>query len=262
MKLDETTRWRDRVARTAAVFFFLFICAAFDGLIALYRQPVNSSYAMPGESVRLNGPLPTDSRGLEDLGYTSDNDWLRLSFDEVFAGFWLGGRMWRGTLSVDPAAASGEYRVSVSVGEETPQKKPTVFTVFVYRTDGELRGYSYSLLRRSLDLNSWWTAAVFLVLMGLSVGFVYVLSERRESLLAGQGMADIYRISNADGRCEVAFALGTVHGVGIGSKLEILDGPGQVLGQVEVVRTSETDSIAQVEPGVEVKPGHMVRKTD
>ncbi|MCE5243929.1 MAG: hypothetical protein ABFD98_03505 [Syntrophobacteraceae bacterium] len=261
MRLEETTRWRDRVARTAAVFFVLFVCAAFDGLIALYRQPVNSSYAMPGESVRLNGPLPVDSKGLEELSSTSDNDALRLTFDEVFAGFWLGGRMWRGTLSVGPAAASGEYHVSVSVEEETPQKNPTVFTVFVYRTDGELRGYSYSFLRRSLDLNSWWTAAAFLVFMGLTVSLVYMFSSRRESLLAEVGMADIYRISHEDGRCEVAFALGTLHGVVIGSKLEILDGPGRVLGQVEVVRISETDSIAEVEPGVAVEPGHMVRKT-
>ena len=261
MSVDTTTKWRDWVARVAAVFFFFFVCAAFDGLIAYYRLPVNSNYVMPGESLKLTGPLPVEGAGLQDLRYETDGDSLRLDFQEVFTGFWMGGRMWRGVLTTGADTPSGVYHVAVDWGEESPKKPPTVFTLFVYRGDKELRGFSTSYLRKYLDLHSWWTAASFLALLCSTIGLVYLLSSRRESLLAKAGMADIYRIAKIDERVEVAFALGTRHGIDVGSALELLDGSGKAQGRVKVQKVSETDSIAEVvDWGGELEPGYMVRR--
>ena len=262
MNLEETTRWRDRIGKVAAVFFFLFAGACFDGLIALYRQPVDSSYLMPGESVKINGAMSANAKGLEDLDYSTDSEYIHLSFDEIFSSYWMGGRMWRGTLTVSPEAVSGQYHATVRSGDEVAQKQPPVFTVFVYHGPDELRNLSNSIIRRHLDLNPWRTAVAFLAFLCLTVGIVYLFSRRRESLLAEAGMADIFRIEKIDERYEVAFGLGTRHGIGIGAHLALLDGSGQVRGRVEVKRISATDSIAEVESNTEAEPGYMVRKEE
>ena len=100
MDLYQISQKRSLLGKVGAALCGLLFLALLDGLIAQFRQPQNVFKVLPGESVEINGPLPWDVKGVEELAYSGDSEHLRLTFVTLHKGYFLGGDRWLGQLSV------------------------------------------------------------------------------------------------------------------------------------------------------------------
>jgi len=258
MNIDRVTYWRELVGKAGALFCFIFLVAAVDGIVSNFRQPDNLIRLLPGESIEVNGSLKEKVETVEDLGCVADSDRIELTFETLHPGFWLGGYMWRGLLKVSPTIAPGEYSVKVAPKGGDPSKFSSIFRVEVYPDYESYRQSSKSFMRKYLDVSPWWVLGVFVLSTFFAFATVYLLSQKRESLLALEGKAELYLIEDSEAGCIVSFGLGTIHGVRPGTVLTVTDRLGSAVGSAEVRESSKTDSKAAVKSDCKIKPGFMV----
>lgn len=258
MNLDQASRWRNLAGKAGAFFCILMVIGVFDALIAQFRQPPNVLHVLPGTSVEINGSLEEKVRGIQDLTYISSSDLIRLSFETTHPGFWFGGQMWCGRLTIRPHIEPGEYSLTVIPKGKKPQKSRLVFRIKVYPDLSSHQQSFKSLIRRYLGISPWWVAVFFLPLTVLMFGMVFYLSQKTEYLMAQEGKAEVYRVKKGEAGYEIAFGLGTRHGVQPGSRLILLNESGQPVGTAEVREASETDSVAITGLDCVVKPGYIV----
>ncbi len=256
--LEQISRWRTLLGKVGALCCLLMFLALLDGLVARFQEPFNVLKVLPGMSLEINGPLQEEVHDVRDLTYAGSSQHLRLSFDAVHKGYFLGGDMWRGRLRVDPQAPPGEYTLAVGIKGKTPAKPLPPYRVLVFADPWSRQRSEKSLLRRYWGLSPWATAASFLPVIFLFFGGVFYLSQKRERLLAGLGRAEIYRVASRDGECVIGFGLGTDQGLQPGSRLRILDDQDQEVGTGEVQESTATDSLALVRSDREIKPGYVV----
>lgn len=258
MNLEQISVLRKFARRIGAIFFILIFVAVIDGCIAKFREPINVFNILPGQSAKVDGPLDLKIQDIKELTYTSTSDNVRLSFDAIQAGFWLGGNMWIGTVTTDKLIPPGEYDVTVYTRGETDIKKKFVFRIKVFKDYASYRQSFKSVIRRYLDFSPWWILLFCLPLSALTVGIVFFLSKRFEELLAREGKAEIYRIIRGDNGCEISFGLGTNHGIQPGARLSLLNESGHPAGSAVVQKVTETDSSAIVGLDYTVKEGDIV----
>jgi hypothetical protein len=258
MTLDSVNRWRSLAGRAAALFCLLFLLSALDGLVSLLSQTPNDLRLLPGAAAAINGSASPAIRELQDLEYGASSDLMAVSFEKIHPGYWLGGLMWRGTLTTHPSIAPGEYRVEVRAKGEPSEKPMTAFRVNIFADPASLQQSSDSVIQRYTGQSPWSALALWLPLALGCVGIVYFCSQKRERFLRQEGKADIYRIAKTEAGDEVAFALGTGQGIRDGAVLRLLDREGIPVGDVVVKETYPNDAIATVPPDCSVKPGYMV----
>lgn len=260
MKLEQATSWRNLSGKICTVLSFLLFFSVMDGIVALFRHPPNLLEVLPGESRDISGYLRTETSDLKTLHFESGSELVKVSFLDVGKGYWLGGNTWRGQVSVDRNVPPGDVTVTVrQVGD--PSGKPLmVYLVRVYRDAEAMREASKSLIRRYGNISPWilMAAMVPAVLLGLSAN--YLLSTRRDRLLADAGEAEIYHVLGlGDEGFLVSFGLGTAHGLKPGMALTVLDRAGNHLCSIEVDQVFEKDAKAKVPKECSVKIGHVVR---
>jgi len=258
MELNRVARWRNYAGKAGALFALLAMLSVLDGLIARFREPADLIRALPGEMVDVNGPLREALPSLKDLIYTSDSEDISISFLELQRGYFLGGNMWRGRLTVSPQTPPGEYRLSVMVWERPAAAPPLTFRILVYADPGNRQTQAKSLWRRYAGVSPWLAAAFCLPGILLSFGGVFLLSQKMEALLTRVGRAEIYRVVKKDGDWLIAFGLGSTHGVKVGATVTLLDPEGLPVGQATVVEVTATDAAAAVSTPQEIHPGYLV----
>lgn len=260
MNLDQITAWRNRISRLAALFCAVFLISSLDGLVALFRQPANILLLLPGESERVNGPIRDSSLDLTNLLYVSSSPDIRLSFEGTQSGFWLGGSMWRGAVHVSNGAVPGEYTLDVREKSDPSQKPTSIFVVQVFPDQKARREAATSLILRLSGISPWWVFGGAFLLAAVAFGAVYLLSQKRDFLLAEAGMAEIYRIARVDGGYEIAFGLGKKNGIAAGDQLPLFDIAGNEVGVAFVESVYESDATARVGSDCKVKPGYFVSR--
>ncbi len=241
----------------AALCIFLFLAVA-DGLVALFRQPPNVLKVLPGESVEINGDVPGEINHLQELQHSSTTGGLTLAVQELHKGYFLGGAMWRGRLTVSPNLAPGEYLLTVSTKSLPRGQAQPFFRVLVFGSVQARLRSSTSLIQRHTGYSPWTVAAAFFPFILLVFGLVFLLSQRRETLLRQQGQAEIYRLVRDDTGWTIRFGLGAAQGLTPGVRLVILDEAGRTVGAAAVKEVGETDSWAVVSGDQEVKIGYLV----
>ncbi len=258
MTLD-TVNYRRRLAgKAAALCCLLFFLSAVDGMLSRFGQSAGELRLLPGESTPVNGSASEGVRDPQDLKYTGDSDLIRLSFEKIHTGFWLGGLMWRGELTTSTDIKAGDYTVTVSSRNEPSGKPLTVFRVRIFGSAASLQEISASIIQRYTGVSPWWSAVLFFPLAIVFSGIVYLCSQRREQLLRQEGKAEIYRISRKDDEYEVSFALGTKQGVRAGSVLTLFDKTGVPVGSVTVREAYKEDATAVVTADCVPEPGFIV----
>lgn len=260
MKLEQVTSWRNLSGKICTVFSLLLFFSVMDGIVALFRHPPNLLDVLPGESRDISGYLRTETSDLRTLHFESGSELVDVSFLEVGKGYWLGGNTWRGQVSVDKNVPPGDIPVTIrQVGD--PSGKPLmVYLVRVYGDAEAMREASKSIIRRYWNISPWLLMAgmVPAVLLGLSAN--YLLSTRRDQLLAEVGEAEIYHVlRRGDEGYLVSFGLGTAQGLQPGMPLTVLDRAGNHLCSIEVDQVFEKDAKAKVPKECAVKIGHVVR---
>ena len=94
----------------------------------------------------------------------------------------------------------------------------------------------------------------------LAFGAVFLLSGKREALLAATGQAEVYQVTGGDGGWEIRFGLGTAHGISPGARVAIYDEAGQQVGTGTVEVCNQKVSVAQATSDQPIKAGYLVSR--
>jgi hypothetical protein len=260
MDLGQVTRWRDLASKIATAFCVIALLVLVDGLLVHFREPANLVKVLPGAVTAINGELTDEAHQIEDLTFTSDSNQLTVTFEAIHKGYFLGGDMWRGRLIVGPQISPGEYSLSVLPRRSASPRKAPAFRILVFPEALSLQKSSTSLVRRWFGISAFQVAAGCLPGILLAFGAVYLLSGRREALLAASGQAEIYRVTRGDDGYEIRFGLGTAHGISPGARVAIYDEMGQQMGTGTVEVCNQKVSVAQATSDQPIKAGYLVSR--
>jgi hypothetical protein len=248
-------RRRRRVAGCCGTLVCLLLVAAVaDGLQAMMRTGTDRHALLAGERVSVTGPMPPSAGSPEELLVSSSSPDVRLVVDRGFRSFWLGGRMWQGTLEALADAPPGEHQVAVQAAGSADR---LLYRVALYRDARERERRSPSLLQRHAGLQPFAAAAALLPVV-LAIFFtVFLLSQRLERLMLELGKAEIYMLKKTPAGLQVTFGMGTRQGLSPGMRLEVLDEAGLVIAQARITQCGARDATAVVERGGPVEVGHV-----
>jgi hypothetical protein len=260
MDLGQVNRRRDLASKIAAAFCVIAFLGLVDGLLVHFREPANLVKVLPGAVTAINGELTDEAHKVQDLTFTSDSDQLKVTFEAIHKGYFLGGDMWRGRLIVGPGIAPGEYSLAVLPKRTISPRKAPAFRILVFADALSLQKSSTSIIRRWFGISAFSVSAGCLPGILLAFGAVYWLSGRREALLAAAGQAEVYRVTGGDGGWEIRFALGTAHGISPGAGVAVYDEGGQQVGTGTVEASNRRVSVAQVTSDQAIKVGYMVSR--
>ena len=168
--------------------------------------------------------------------------------------------MWRGRLSVGRHISPGEYSLSVLPKHTVSPRKAPAFRIIVFPDALSLQKSSTSLIRRWFGISAFIVAAGCLPGILLGFGAVFLLSDKRESLLAAAGKAEVYRVTRTESGYEIRFALGASHGIGPGTKVFIHNDAGRQVGTGTVEAANQMNSVAQATCDQEIKVGYLVSR--
>jgi hypothetical protein len=258
MDMEQVTRYRDLASKIGAALCVIALLALLDGLLVHFREPASLVKVLPGAVTQINGEVIGEARGIQELTFISDTDQLQVVFEAIQSGYFLGGAMWRGRLTVGPQLAPGEYSLKVFAKKGVSPRQAPSFRVVVFADEASLRQSSASLFRRWLGLSAFVVAAGCLPLILMAFGGVYLLSGARERLLAAGGQAEVYQVRRREGGLEIRFGLGTAQGLKPGVTVRLSDPQGRTVGTAEVAAASKTDSLAVVPGDQEIKAGYLV----
>ena len=224
--------WRGRRSSASKIAGAFCVIAFWpdDGLLVHFREPANLVKVLPGAVTAINGELTDEAHDVQDLTFTSDSDQLTVNFEAIHKGYFLGGDMWRGRLIVGPDISPGEYNLAVLPKRAASSRKAPAFRILVFPDALSLQKSSTSLVRRRFGVSAFAVAAGCLPGILLAFGAVYLLSGRREALLAATGQAEVYQVTRGDGGYEIRFGLGTAHGISPGARVAIYDASGPAGG--------------------------------
>jgi hypothetical protein len=261
MELPALDRRRTQAGWAAALVCLLLVLGILDGLIARFRQPLNVFHLLPGQAEDIDGPVPDQAGGLQDLGFVSSSPEITLQFQSQEKGFWLGTPLWRGQIRVSDRIRPGDYQVRVIARPKGPQPSSPVFLIRIYADAPALQKNSPSFVRRIFGLSPWRLVLFLLPLVAGVLGWIFLLSAKRDKLLLREGRAEIYRVRRIEtGGHEITFGLGEAQGVRKGDMLDLFDDRGRPLGEVKVLIAEEGDAVAEVGPTQAVLPGYLVAK--
>ncbi len=260
MDLDRIGAWKNRISLAGAVLCCLFTISVIDGGVWYLRLPFNSLRLLPGESVNLTGPMAPEVGAIDGMGFETDSAAVCVSFEGVFSGFWMGARMWRGRIYLSPDIAAGDYLVSVFGKEDRKRVGANTFHLMVYKDREAYLAASNSLILRYSGLSPWAAAGFFFSMALLACLLLYVMSGKKDRLMARQGEAEVFHVREDETGVSIYFGLGRIHGIETGSELLLLDSKRRLLGKIRVESVSDTDGVAKVDALSEAKPGCLVKR--
>ncbi|MEJ5357046.1 MAG: hypothetical protein WHT06_00105 [Desulfobacterales bacterium] len=245
MDLARTDRAAKRLGRVGLVVFLVFFAFLLDSCVARFREPLFTVNLLPGESAWVDGMLDPEVKDLARLEVESEDETVRLRLDRIQQGFWLGGTMWVGEVTVAPGASPGARELRVRLREKPPEEPPVGAWRVVVHTDADsLRRSRLSLLRRHFGIAPGLAALACVPLLALVLLRGYLLGRRRERLLAAEGFAEIFLSRSVPGGTEVFFGLFPEAGVAPGGTVAILDREGRPIAAARVERTDGRNALA------------------
>jgi len=260
MDLGQVARWRDLASKIGAAFCVIALLVMIDGLLVHFRERANLVKVLPGANVQINGELTDEANHVQDLTFVSSSDQLTVTFEAIHKGYFLGGDMWRGWLIVGPGISPGEYNLAVLPKRTVSPRKAPAFRILVFSDALSLQKSSTSLVRRWFGISAFVVAAGCLPGILLAFGAVFLLSGKREALLAATGQAEVYQVIRGDDGFEIRFGLGTAHGISPGARVAIYDEGGQQVGTGTVEVCNRKVSVAQATSDQPIKAGYLVSR--
>ena len=252
------SKWRAVLQKTSSIFLLIVVICLIDSCQAKFRQPINILHLLPGETETVSGILNRHVKDVNELKHKSNSNLITLSITSTYSGFWFGTPGWNGQLTVNPDIAPGLYTLTVAPEENTPKDEQFVLYVAVHPDAASLRKTFTSLIMRFSGVHPWKIVAFMLPLTILTFGAVFLLSRKIESLMANSGSAEVFWMRVADEGYEIAFGLGTKHGIRPGDRLSLFNDKSEKVGTVEVRKVSKSNSVAMAGFDSEVRTGYMV----
>lgn len=261
MTRQTLSAWRNLAAWLGTICLFLFLACLIDGSQAGGRKDPNVSELLPGQSLKISGPMPKDAEKLEHLRIASSQPELGLKLEETYSGFWLGGQLWRAEVSVPASLAPGDYPVSLSARNETSPKFTQNFTMRVFPDERAMDAVSLSLVKRNTGASPF-VLASFLLPLGIAFGVVSTLLSRRlAELLRTLGLGQVFRVQKTEEGLRVFYPLGSRDGLAVGDTVEFLAPKGESVlysAPVDVIRADDAESVLPL--GTKPPLSALVRK--
>jgi hypothetical protein len=260
MTPDRILRWRRWAGIAGSIFCLLSLLAVIDALVARFKQPLSLFQVLPGTVLEIQGPLREAVDTPNKLAFQCDSREIRIIFDGVQTGYWMGGYLWRGRLVIGPETRPGLYSLKV-IGPGKAATPP--FPPFQIRVFGNAETYRRnlpSLVQRYAGVVPW-VAGVLAFIPALGFfALVFFLSQKIDRLLAEEGRAEIYRVRQTELGIEISFGLGRDQGLEEGTLLNLFNEKGQPLGTVEVRTVTSGDAVALATEEQRVRPGFWLAK--
>lgn len=260
MNLEQISGVRRKLGLMGALFCLVFFFGVADSVLMQMLKEHFTVNMLPGESIKVNGPMPERIREASELTYVSETRSIVVEIERVHTGYWLGGNLWNGRVKAVDFITPGSYRFMVRPVEFEEDEAFPIFTAYVYASQSELRQNSESIIYRNFGFMPWWVSAAALPAALFFFWLVIRLSRQTESLLLKAGKAEIVRIKRSGDKQEIAFGLGKRQGVEQGSALVLLDKSGNPLGSFRVAKAYDNSSLAIVTDKCPVTPGCMVSR--
>ncbi|MGA2401017.1 MAG: hypothetical protein ABSG91_04830 [Syntrophobacteraceae bacterium] len=261
MDLERITAWKNRIGLAGAALCCLFVISAIDGGVQYLRQPLNFLRLLPGESIKLTGPMAPGVRSIDGMEFETDSPAVSMSLEEVISGYWMGARMWRGRIDLSAHIVPGTYIVSVFGKEDRKRVGANTFQVTVYNDRASYLAGSKSLIMRYSGVSPWMAAGFFFSMVLLACMCLYLVSGKKDRLMAEQGEAEVFHVTRDETGISIYFGLGRLHGIERGLELQLLDSKRRPLGQVKVESVSDTNAMAEATRLSEVTTGCLVKRT-
>ena len=261
MDLKQTAiwgRWSGRLGSFLCILLFLVII---DGLVSRFREPLHRFSGLPGDRIAVSGSLAGKAEQVGELAYQTNSPDIQLEFEAIQTGFWLGGYLWNGHLSISPQTRPGGYQLTVQIKKTKPEKSSSLFQIDVYNDLRRLQRNSKSFLVSSIGIYPWQAGLFLIPFIALIFGFVFFLSHKTESLLEEQGKAEVYRVRKGETAYEISFGLGRKQGISPGSRLTLSNNRGQEIGSIRVAEVFESHSTAQVDLELSIRPGFIISRS-
>ena len=162
MSLHPLLPRRNIAAWLGALCFFLMLAALLDGIIAGGRKDPLINEVVPGESIKLSGPMPRDAERLDQLWLRAADPAIGLALEEVRTGFWLGGQQWQAEVTVPAQLGTGDHIISLSARNETSPKMTQTYTLRVFASPKALKDASLSLTTSTFGISPFFLAIIAL----------------------------------------------------------------------------------------------------
>ncbi len=250
-------RKRALLGKLGLLFIIMMAVSFLDGCVNRLLHPMNLVNILPGQSINVNAPLEKKVSDVKDLSYTSTSDMVKLQFDSIYSGFWVGGTEWRGVLTVDSNIKPGEYKLTINI-KGSDSKKPFVFIVRVHENMTDLNKSSMSLITRATGISPWIVFGSSILLIVMVIIIMLKLSNKIEFILLQNGQAEVFFVRKNEFVTEIAFGLGKKNNIKPGDVLNIYTEKGTPVGKVIVQKSTEENSIGIVKAEYNVKPGFIV----
>ena len=260
LNLEQLSSTRKKLGLAGAFFCLLFFFGVVDSALMQVLKKHFTVNLLPGQSIKVNGPMPERIKDRSELTYVSETRSLMVEIERVHTGYWLGGNLWNGRVKTLDNISPGEYRFMVRPVEFDQDEAFPIFTAHVYATQSALRENSKSIIFKNLGFMPWWLSALSLPMAVFFFWLVMRLSRQREQMLLKSGRAEIVRIKISGDKQEIAFGLGKKQGVEKGTSLTLFDESGNPLGSFKVAKAFDNSSLAIVTDKCPVTPGCMVAK--
>jgi hypothetical protein len=236
---------------TAALLFTALACLA-DALAAGFKGETRILQGIPGSKLPINALMPAGAETITDIRVLGGDDRITLVPEEVFTGFWLGGTMWRGSVSVSPDARPGTWTLTLEgppLAEKPKGMLPIIFTVTVHEDAMAQQKAAASFIMRHSGYEPFVVSALLagLAIPGGLAGFM--LSRRIEQLLTLEGKATVYMVKKSEEGTRATFSLGSENGIAPGMDVRFVNQAGQQTGEGQVVESQLTDSTATITSG-------------
>lgn len=258
-------RIEDRLTQCGQAAMIVGLIIAFalaDLLVAQIRKPPFTFDLLPGASVKVNGPMPERIKAPEELEFQSSSERMTLRIERVHTGYWLGGNLWNGKVTLAPDIPPGEHRFMVKPLEIEADEKFPLYTIRVHATPAEAMRQNPSLITRLLGIPPWWVIAAGLPLAALLFGAVFHFARIRERHLLRQGKAEIIRVKKKDDHLEIIFGLGLRDGIAIGSRVMLHDQDDRPLGMLKVAKIFDHSAVAAASLDCPARVGYLVAHED
>lgn len=260
LNLEQLSSTRKKLGLAGAFFCLLFFFGVVDSALMQVLKKHFTVNMLPGQSIKINGPMPERIKDKSELTYVSETRSLMVEIERVHTGYWLGGNLWNGRVKAMDNISAGEYRFMVRPVDFDQDEAFPIFTAHVYASQSALRENSKSIIFKNLGFMPWWLSALSLPMAVFFFWLVLSLSRQREQMLLKSGRAEIVRIKCSGDKQEIAFGLGKKQGVEEGTSLTLFDESGNPLGSFKVAKAFDNSSLAIVTDKCPVSPGCMVAK--
>jgi hypothetical protein len=229
-----------------------------DSFVANFRTGPNTYSILAGGTESLSGPLPSEAPDAAAMVVTIDHPGLTLDIIAQTQGFWMGNRMWQGTVKASPQAKPGSAAVVLRGPGGEAASPPQPFVINIFADEAALKAASHSHFVRLLGLSPMAAAGYCLAAACLVGCGVYLASRRLEAIWTKLGKAVVYMTKKTPDGLLISFGLGTDQGLTTGASVAVHDESGLPVAMASVVRCSAADAAALVVGQGKVNLGNIV----